>query len=264
MDAAIALAKDKPDLEAQMLNMEALTLARSGRVQAAAEQTRLAVEMAKRSGQKEAAATYEAGEAVWQALFGMTDAAKHSAASAVQLSNGRDAEFAAAFAFGVAGDRTRSEVLTADLEKRFPEDSSVQFNYLPALRAWQAQSEHEYNRALEFLQPAAARENAISALAFDFFYGSVYPVYVRGEIDSALKKPAPATAEYEKIIEHRGTALLDPIVPVARLQLARMQLMMGDTAGARKSYQDFLTLWKDADPDIPIYKQAKAEYARLR
>lgn len=264
MESAVALAKGKPDLEAQMLNMEALSLVRAGRVQAATAKTRLAVEMATRSGQKEAAATYEAGEAVWQALFGNADAAKRNATAALQLSDGRDVAFAAAFAFGLAGDQHRLEALTNDLEKRFPEDDSVQFNYLPALRALLALSRRQYNQALESLQPAAARENAVSALAFDFFYGSMYPVYVRGQVYLALKQPVKAVAEFQKIIDRRGTALLDPITTVVRLQLARAYAMQGDVPKARAEYEAFLSSCKDPDIELPVCKQANTEYARLQ
>jgi DNA-binding winged helix-turn-helix (wHTH) protein/tetratricopeptide (TPR) repeat protein len=263
MENAAALAKGKPDLEPQMLSIEALAQARFGHAEAADANVRLAVEMAERSGQKEAAATYEAGEAVWQALFGKADAAKRDASMAFQISNGRDVEFATAFAFALAGDRAQSEALTVDLEKRFPEDTSVQFNYLPAVRALLAQSRHQYKQALELLQPAAARENAVSALAFNFFYGSMYPVYARGHIYLALNQPVQAAAEFQKIIDRRGNTLLDPIAPVAHLQLARAYAAQRDVPKARSEYESFLSLWKDADPGIPIYRQAKAEYEKL-
>src|ERR1035441_3062754 len=138
MDRAAALTRGKPGVENWMLHVESLVEARSGRVQAASRLSRRALDMAQQAGQKEKAATYQAAEAVWQAFFGDGPAAKRSATAALQLSNGRDVEYSTAFALALAGDLPRAQSLADDLERRFPEDTSVQFNYLPALQIGRA------------------------------------------------------------------------------------------------------------------------------
>ena len=130
--------------------------------------------------------------------------ARHSANSALQLSNGRDAEYAAAFALALAGDSSRAESLLNDLEKRFPEDSSVRFNYLPALRAQLALNRYDARKAIEVLQVAAPHDLAIPAVAFNYSFGSMYPVYARGMAYLALQQGDAAAAEFQKILDHRG------------------------------------------------------------
>ena len=149
-----------------------------------------------------------------------------------------------------------AQKLTDDLGKRFPENTIVHLNYLPTIRAQLALSRNDNSTAIEVLQAAAAYE--LGSL------GGLYPVYVRGEAYLAAHQGTEAAAEFQKILDHRGVVLNSPIGALAHLQLARAYAMRGDAAKARAAYQDFLTLWKDADPDIPILKQAKAEYAKLQ
>ena len=264
MDRAAALAKDKPGVEDWMLHSQALVEARSGRLQAATTMSRRAVEIARQAGQKESAASYEAGEAVWEALFGNAPAARRSASAALELSNGRDVEYGTAFALAVAGDLQRARSLAADLQKRFPEDTSVQFNYLPALGALFALSRHEPRKAIEVLEVDVPYELAVPPIDFNEFFGGLYPVYVRGEAYLAAHRGPEAAAQFQKILDHRGIVAGDPIGALARVQLGRAYAMAGDAAKAKVSYQDFLALWKDADSDIPILKEAKAEYAKLK
>jgi tetratricopeptide (TPR) repeat protein len=264
MDRAAALARGKPGVEDWMSHSESLVKARSGRLQEARRMSRRAVDMAQQAGQRERAATYEAGEAVWEALFGNAPAARRSATAALELSNGRDVEYGAAFALALAGDLPRSQSLARDLERRFPEDTSVQFNYLPALGALFALNHHEPRKAIELLQVAVPYELAVPAIDFNAFFGGLYPVYVRGEAYLAAGQGAEAATEFQKILNHRGIVFGDPIGVLAHLGLARAHALQGDTAEARAANQDFLTLWKDADPDIPILLQAKAEYAKLQ
>jgi eukaryotic-like serine/threonine-protein kinase len=264
MERTAAFATGNPAVEDRMLNAESLVEAYHGRLQSARGKSHSAVEMAQRAGQKEAAATYQAGQAVWEALFGNTVEARRSASSALRLSNGRDVEYPAAFAFALTGDLPRAELLIGDLEKRFPEDTTVQFNYLPALRALLALQQHDPRKAIEVLQVAVPNEQAISAVAFNFFFGAMYPAYVRGQAYLGMGQATEAATEFQKILTNCGLVLSDPIGAMARLQLGRAYALQGDTAKARAAYQDFLTLWKDADPDILILKQAEAEYAKLR
>jgi len=247
-----------------MAHSEALVEARSGHLRAAAERSRHATDLAQRAGERERAATYEAGKAVWQAFYGIAPAAKQSAAAALELSKGRDVEYGAAFALALAGDLYRAQALARDLEKRFPEDTSVQFNYLPALRALFALNDRKPQEAIELLQVASPYDFAVPAIDFNAFFGALYPAYVRGEAYLALREPAKAAAEFQKILDHRGLVVADPVGAMARLQLGRAFALSGDKTKAKAAYQDFLTLWKEADPEIPIFKQAKAEYARLQ
>ena len=264
MDRAAALAKGRPGIEDWMLHAQGLVAALSGRVQTARAMSHSAQDIARQAGETEAAATYEVGEAVWEGLFGNAPAARQSAIAALQLSSGRDVEYGAAFGLALAGDWQRSQSLVGDLEKRFPEDTSVQFNYLPALRALLALNHREPQTALELLQIVVPYELAVPAIDYNEFFGGLYPVYVRGEAFMVSNHASQAIAEFQKILDHRGLVAGDPIGAMARVQLARAHAMQGDTAKARTSYQDFLTLWRDADPDIPILKQAKAEYAKLQ
>ena len=263
MDRAAALAKGKPWVEDWMEHSQALVLARSGHLRAAAESSRQAVDLAQKAGQRERAATYMAGKAVWEAFFGDAPAARRSAMAALELSKGRDVEYGGAFALALAGDFSRSQALASDLEKRFPEDTSVQFNYLPALRALFALNQHEPQKAIELLQAAAPYDFAVPAIDFNAFFGGLYPVYVRGQAFLAERQGTAAAAEFQKILDHRGIVAGDPVGAMARLQLGRALALSGDKTKAKATYWDFLTLWKDADSGVPILAQAKAEYAKL-
>ena len=176
---------------------------------------------------------------------------------------GHDLQYATALASAYAGDDERAQKLADDLGQRFPEATVVQFNYLPTLRAKLAVSRGNASEALETLraaQPYELGRTTYSTLGWT----ALYPVYVRGEAYLAAHQGKEAAAEFQKVLDHRGIVLNGPIGALARLQLGRAYAMQGDTAKAKTAYQDFLTLWKDADPDIPILKEAKAEYAKLK
>jgi serine/threonine protein kinase/tetratricopeptide (TPR) repeat protein len=256
-----AWAEGKPGVEDVLLVYEADTAAYSGQLQAARKLSRRAVASAERAEEKEEAATYEANVALREGLFGTTGEARQQAAAALGLSTGRDVQYQAALALASAQDATRAQPLADDLGKRLPEDTIVQFNYLPTTRAQIDLIHNDFARAVEALQPAAPYElgspHGVILLA-------LYPVYVRGEAYLAVHQGSEAAVEFQKILDHRGIVLNEPIGALAHLQLGRAYAMEGDTAKARAAYQDFLTLWKDADSDIPILKQAKAEYAKLQ
>jgi len=264
MGQTVARAKGKPGAEDWMALAQALVLARSGQLQPAREMSRHAVDLAGQAGQRETAATYETGAALSEALFGNAPAAKRGALAALELSKGRDVEYGAAFTLALAGDSSRPEALANDLEKRFPEDTSVVFNYLPTLRALFALNHGEPAKAIDLLQVAIPHELAVSAIAFFGSFGTFYPAYVRGEAYLAARQGTEAAAEFQKILDYRGLVAADPIGALAHLQLGRACALSGDKTKAKTAYQDFLTLWKDADPDLPILKQAKAEYAKLQ
>ena len=149
-----------------------------------------------------------------------------------------------------------------DLAKRFPEDTIVQFNYLPTIRAQLALNRNDVAKASEALQAAAPYELGVAGSTT--FSTNLYPVYVRGEVYLAAKQGAQASAEFQRILDWRGVVINEPIGALAHLGLARAYVLQGDTVKARTAYQDFLALWKDADPDIPVLVAAKSEYARLQ
>ncbi len=264
MEREVAVGEAHPGAEDWMLHAESLTLARSGQLQQARGMSRRAVDLAQQAGQRERAAVFETGAAVWEALFGNPAAAKRKSNEALELSKGRDVEYGAAVALALAKDSSRSQALANDLENRFPEDTSVQFSYLPTLRALLALNRGEPSHAIELLQTAIPYELAVPGIDYYFFFGGLYPAYVRGEAYLAAHQSAEAAAEFQKILDHPGIVLSDPISALAHLGLARAYDLQGDTAKAKAAYQDFLTLWKDADPDIPILRQAEAEYAKLQ
>jgi eukaryotic-like serine/threonine-protein kinase len=263
MDRTAKLAKGKPGAEDWMVHSEALVLARSGRFRAAGRMSLRAFELAQQAGRRERAATYKAANAVWEAMFGNAPAARSIAMSALGLSKGHDVEYSAAFALALSGDSSRALALADDLGRRFPEGTSVQFNYLPTLRAILALNRHEPEKAVELLQTAAPYELDVPSVDFNSFFGGLYPVYVRGLAYIQERKGAEAAAEFQKILDHPGVVLADPVGAAARLQLARAFALSGTRSAARVGYQDFLALWKDADLGIAVLKQARAEYARL-
>ena len=184
--------------------------------------------------------------------------------AALKISDDKEAEYGAAFGLALAGDSVRAQVLADDLEKRFPEDTSVRFSYLPSLRALLALNHGEPSRAIEILQVAVPYELGTQRSWIHGNFGALYPVYVRGLAYLALHQGAEAAAEFRKILDHPGIVISDPVGAVARLQLARAYTMQGDTVKASAAYQDFLNLWQNADQDVPVYKAAKAEFEKLR
>jgi len=250
------------DGEDQMLSLESDTEGWSGRLGKARELSRQAVESARRNDEKEPAALWQANAAIREALFGNSDAS-HQAAAAVVLGPGsRDAKSRAALAYALAGDTAHAQSLADDLADAFPQDTVVQSVWLPTIRA---QIETDRKR------PAESIELLRAALPYDLgmISGSapnscLYPVYIRAEAYLSAEKGLAAATEFERILDHRGLVWNCATGALAHLGLARAYVMQGETVKARAAYQDFLTLWKDADPDIPILIAAKTEYAKLQ
>jgi eukaryotic-like serine/threonine-protein kinase len=251
-----AWAEGKPGVEDVLLYYEADTAAYSGRIAEARELFRRAVASAERAEEKEVAAGYEADAALQEALFGNVVEARQRAAAALGLSNGRDVQFKAALALAFTGDAVRAQAVADDLGKQFPEDTIVHFNYQPTIRAQLALSRNDSSKAIEALQAAAPYELGSP--------GGLYPVYVRGLGYLAAHQGAEAATEFQKILDHRGIVVGDPLGALAHLQLGRAYALSGDKTKTKTAYQDFLMLWKDSDLDIPILKEAKAEYAKLQ
>ncbi|MCU1259314.1 MAG: serine/threonine protein kinase [Bryobacterales bacterium] len=262
MDREIARA---PEEHAQdwISSHQALVLARSGRMRQARTMWEHAIALAQQAGNNETAAIYTCAEAVCEAHFGNYRAAKERARAALALAKGRDVEYAAAFALALAGDSLGAQKLAADLEKRFPEDTAVQFEYLPTLHALSALAHQAPTDAVERLQRAVPFDLATPGTAFFGKFGGLYTVYIRGEAYLAAGRGQEAATEFQKILNHRGIVLADPTGALAHLQLGRAYVVSGDTLRAKGAYQDFLALWKNADPDITVLKQAIAEYAKL-
>ena len=264
MEHEASAAREKSAFEDWIADHEAFAAAYSGRLQQAGILVNRAVELAQQAGQNERAAIFQAGRAVWGGFFGNATAARSSAQAALKRSTDKEAEYGAAFGLALAGDSSRAQSLADNLESRFPEDTSVRFSYLPSVRALLALNHGEPTRAIELLQVAAPYELGTQRSWIHGNFGALYPVYVRGLAYLALHQGAEAAAEFQKVVDHPGLVISDPVGTMAHLQLARAFALQGDSAKAKAAYQDFLTLWKKADPDIPILEQAKAEYAKLQ
>jgi eukaryotic-like serine/threonine-protein kinase len=263
MEREIGRARGVRGVEDWMSHNQALVLARVGRMRQARTMWEHAIALAEQAGEHERVATYETAEAVCEAHFGNMAAAKSRAEAALQLAKGRDVEYAAAFGLAFAGDSSGSQKLASDLEKRFPEDTPVQFEYIPTLRALFALAHQAPLDAVERLQTTLPYDFALPGTAFFAKFGGLYPAYVRGEAYLAAGRGREAAAEFQKVLDHRGIVFADPIGALAYLQLGRAYVLLGDKTKAKSAYTDFLMLWKDADSNIPILKDAKAEYAKL-
>ena len=263
IDRQVALTKGNPGAEDSMTSQEAIVQAYSGHLQQARRTSAHAVDLAQQAGQRETAAMYLAGAAVREALFGNSPEARRSAMATLELSKSRDAEYGAALALAFSGDFPASQTLANDLEKRYPEDTSVRTSYTPVLHALFALNRGEPSKALEALQIAVPNELGVPQSWFDGSFGALYPVYLRGQAYLAAHQGVEAAAEFQKILDHPGIVFRDPIGALARLYLGRSLALSGDKNKARTAYQEFFGLWKDADPGIPILKEAKAEYAKV-
>ncbi len=263
MAQQVAGSAGQPGIEDELLGMEADTAAYSGRLRDAREFSRRAVDSAVRAQEKEASAMYSVLSGLREALFGNSQEARRHATWEMGRSAGRDAQYGCALALAYAGDDGRAQALTADLVKRFPEDTIVRFNYLPTLRAKLALSKGNFSEAIESLRTATPYELG-QTTSSTYGWTALYPAFVRGEAFLVEHHGGEAAAEFQKILDHRGIVLNEPIGALAHLQLGRAYAMAGEPAKAKNAYKDFLTLWKDADPDIPILKQAKVEYAKLQ
>jgi tetratricopeptide (TPR) repeat protein len=246
-----------------MANAQALALARSGRLQLARQASSRAIDLARPGGQPDLAASFQAARAVWEAMCGNAPEAKTNALAAVELSNARDVEYAAGLALALSGDLSRSQPLADDLAKRFQEDTFAQFTYVPVLRALSALQRGRPTESVDQLQTSLPYELAVNGLNFNHVLGGLHSAYVRGAAWRAAHRYAEAAAEFQKILDHRGIVGVDPVGALAHLQLGRTFAQSGDLAKSKRAYQDFLALWKDADPDVPIFRQAQAEYAKL-
>jgi eukaryotic-like serine/threonine-protein kinase len=259
MEAQLATLSGKSG-EEMALGFQSNTEAYFGRLRKAREFSKRARESARRGTLAELATGIQKGEALREAEFGNSELAKQAAATGLTASSGEMAKLFASLTLARAGDTSRAEILVNELSRRFPSDTLLQRYWVPTIRA-----------AVEFARknPSAALD-ALRGVSYELgshspsLVGNLYPVYLRGQAYLGTHQGKEAAVEFQKFLDHRSIVLNSPLGALAHLGLARAYVLQGDTSKARRAYQDFLALWKDADPDIPILKQAKAEYVKLQ
>jgi len=263
-----------PDLETYGLALASDTEAFNGRVSKARELTTKAVDSAIRTDNKEIGATFGAPVAVQQAAYGNTAEGRQSAAAALKLSpSSANVQSEVALALAMAGDSAQAESLAKDLDKRYPLSTQMQSLWLPPIRAQVALNKKDPAGALKALE-ATTSPQEFGQIAFVNNISCLYPTYIRGQAYLAAGQGAPAAAEFQKILDHSGIVWNCWTGALARLGVARANALVAKSsqganadAGRVRSlaaYKDFLAIWKDADPDIPILIAAKAEYAKLQ
>jgi hypothetical protein len=263
----------KPEAENYGLALASDTEAYAGHLGKARELTKRAVDSAIRADSKETGAVFQDNAALREAAYGNSVEARQLAAQALKLapaSQGVESE--AGLAFAMAGEMARADSLARELGKRFPLDTQMQSLWLPAIRTQLALDKKDPAVALNIAQAASPLE--LGQIVFVNNLSCLYPVYVRGEAYLAAGQGNAATAEFQKILDHGGIVWNCWTGALARLGLARADALEARTSQrvdanaprirALAAYKDFLSLWKDADPDIPILKQAQAEYAKLK
>src|SRR5712692_11850698 len=254
MDRQFALGASQPATENLSFAFQADVQASSGRLSKARELFRRAVESAQRNSLKEQAANWQATGALREVYFGNRDRARQEAGAALAITSTRNVQPQAALAFAWAGDATRAQAVAADLAKRYPRNILISSYFVPTIRAVVELNRGNAAAALDLLQAPAPYEAQYCMDA----------VYTRGQAYLASHQGNDAAAEFQKMLDHRGLMNVCPLASLAHLGLGRARTMSGDSAGARTAYQDFFGMWKDADPDIPLLRDAKSEYAKLQ
>jgi eukaryotic-like serine/threonine-protein kinase len=260
MAQQVAWGAGKPGAEDALLAVQAGTEAYYGRMTKGREFTRRAVDSAVRADSKESAATWQLAGALQEAEVGNLTLAKQETAAALALSSGRDVKVLAALAAARAGDVSRAQALAQELEKDYPTNTFIKVYWLPTIRAAIESGKNDPAQAVVDLEPAAPYEIGQA----NGYINNLYPAYVRGEAYLAANNGTAAAAEFQKLIDHPGIVGNSVTGALAHLQIGRAYAMAGDSAKAKAAYQDFFALWKDADPDVPILKEAKAEYGKLQ
>jgi eukaryotic-like serine/threonine-protein kinase len=261
MRQQVSWAAGKRGEEDLLLSTESDTEAYYGRLDKARDFSRQAVESAVRSDSKEIAALWKAVAALREAELGETSSARQGAKAALGLSSGRDVKTMAALTLARIGDASQAKALADELRMDYPNNSLIKLYWLPTINAAIQLQANNPPTALMELETAAPYELGVPR---PMGTGTLYPAYLRGQAYLLAKNGSAAVAEFEKLLNHRGIVLNFPTGALAHLQVGRAYALASDTAKAKAAYKDFLTLWKDADPDIPILKEAKAEYAKLQ
>jgi len=260
----VELAQAHPDTQDWILDRQAFAEASAGRLKNAIGLLQHAVALAEQAGKRERAAVFETRAALWEAFFESPIEAKRTAAAALALAGNREVNYGAALALALSGDSTQAGKLANDMEKRYPEDTSVRFSYLPVISAAVAVQHGQPLKAIDALQASVPYQMGSPRSSQTAFFGSLYPIFFRGEALLAAHKGAEAADEFQKILSHRGIMIGDPVFVLAHVGLARAYSLSGDSARARAQYEEFFAFWKNADPDCPILKRANAAYRNLR
>ena len=260
MARLVSSAKGKPGIEDLLLYTASDTEAWHGRLAASRELARQAAEAAGRNNAKETAATYLAAAGMREAETGNRDQARGNANAALKLAADRNITAMAALGLARAGDTAKAEALAAELNRSFPQDTLAQRYWLPTIRAALELQRGSPKQAIELLQATSPYELA-TPMPLKVV---LYPVYVRGQAYLMQRNGSAAAGEFQKFIDQRGLVANFPLGVLARLGLARAYVLQGNSDKARSAYREFFAQWKDADPDVPILKQAEAEYAKLQ
>jgi serine/threonine protein kinase/tetratricopeptide (TPR) repeat protein len=261
MERQVAWAAGKPGSEDLLLSFESDTKAYHGELKKARDVSRRAVDAAVRFDSKETAGLWQVSAALREAEFGNSEATRQGVAAALALSPGRDVKLLSALALARARDAGRARSLLEEVEKTYGSQTLLKVYWLPTIRAAIELDSNDPAKALMLLEAAAPYELAQPP---QFQLGTMYPVYVRGEAQLTAHNGAGAAAEFQKFLDHPGVTINFPLGALAHLGLARAYALSDNRAKAKTAYQDFFALWKDADPDIPILMEAKAEYSKLQ
>ncbi len=263
MERQLAWAATRPGEDDMLLSIASDTEAFYGRLAKGRALSLRAVDSARRSDQKETAALWQMNAALREVEFGNAGRARQATSSALALAPTRDIQILAGLALARARETGKAEKLAADLAKRFPLDTVINSYWIPTIHAAIELNRGNPSKAVEELQLAAPYELGVPYPQSQVG-GSLYPIYVRGQAYLVLGQGDKAAAEFQKLLDHRSIVMNSPLGALARLGLARAYALERDTARSRSAYEDFFTLWKEADSDIPILRQAKSEYAKLK
>jgi tetratricopeptide (TPR) repeat protein len=263
MDRQAAWANQKQGGEDFLDAVQADTAVYHGRLAKGREFSKRAVEFDKRSDQKETAAVWQMAAALHEAVLGNPSQARDEASAALSLATNHDTQILAAVVDSMSGEPDQAEKLAADLQRRFPEDTLVNFYWMPIANAEAAIDRKNGARAIEFLKPAAPYDYGTQTPSISVG-GELLAIYVRAQAYLQMGKGPEAAAEFQKIVDHNYLVGNFPVGALAHLGLGRAYALQGDAAKARTAYQDFLALWKDADPDVPLLQQARTEYAKIK
>jgi tetratricopeptide (TPR) repeat protein len=258
MQQQVAWGTGKPGVEDYLLSAQSDTEAYYGRLSKARDFSRRAVDSAVRADSKETAASWQVNAALREAELGNPASARQGVTAALALSPGRDVKVAAALTLARSGDAPRAKVLAKELEENYPTHTLLKLYWLPTVNAAVELSKGNSSQAAVLLEAAAPYE-----LGGGGVFEYLYPAYVRGQAYLLAHNWTAAAAEFQKLVDHRGIVGNFVTGSLAYLQIGRAYAMAGDTTKAKAMYEQFFRLWKDADPDIPILKQAKVEYLRL-
>jgi eukaryotic-like serine/threonine-protein kinase len=261
----VAWSEEKPEILPTFLSLESSVESYSGHLRKSQGLDKLAMESAERIGVKDIAIEGTMATALREAAFGNRPEARRIALAALrQPTKGQTTEAMGALVFAWTGDIAHAKSLIDSLAKRSPQDTLMRSIVLPTVRARIELSRKNPERSIELLRAALPYEFTDEVLSDNDLNGCIYPAYVRGEAYLAANQSSAAAAEFQKILDHRGLVGVCATGALAHLGLARAYASQGDTVKARANYQEFLILWKDADPDIPILTAAKMEYAKLQ